>query len=121
MESNMAEPRLEALEPISGVTIIRPAELGMTDVEELQDRLGELDKGTPVQLLINLEEARFVELSAVVQLIQIRREILKHGGQVAVVRPTDMRVVHILSMSGALAVFEPFVSEAEALRSLQQQ
>jgi anti-anti-sigma factor len=100
------------------VVIVVKGRIITTNYQPLENELESLSKGTPVNLILDLQNAEAIDSQGVGLLIKTRFDIVNKGGKIVLAGLTD-RVRSVLRVSGLEEYFLIASDQQNALQLLQ--
>lgn len=101
----------------NGIQVIKlSGELNRIQSKALSAELEALIQNDRPYILLDVEETRFIDSGAIMQLLRMMREALSAGGNIKLLRPRQ-GVKRFLSLGRVLELFECYETRVDALRS----
>ena len=101
------------------VTIIKVfGEINRTDTGDLRQSLEKVLDDKRINVILDMEEIKFVSSFMIMMLLRLNREFLAAGGGIKLLKPRKV-VKRFLSIGRVLDLFESFDTRIDALKSFQ--
>lgn len=104
----------------SDVTILKiRGEINRDNAVELRTILENLLNQQRTHIILNMEEAPFIDSASILMLLRMNREFLASGGGIKLLRPCSV-VKRFLSIGRVLELFDLYETQVDAVRSFRQ-
>ena len=100
----------------STTLLVLQGDLSKPDAQKLKDYLEDLLNQGRIDLILDMEEVRFIDSHAIKTLLQMNREALGSGGAIILLRPRNV-VKRFLSIGRVLELFDRYETKIEAIQS----
>lgn len=99
------------------VTVLKPqGEIGRFEAAQLRRCLEGLIEEKRYQVVLDLEDVKFIGSPSIMILLRLNREFLGHGGKIKLLRPQNV-VKRFLSIGRVLELFDRYETKIEAVQS----
>ncbi|MCI0446574.1 STAS domain-containing protein [bacterium] len=88
-------------------------------ITPLGNEFAKLCQGPPVQLILDVQNAKGINASGINELIKVRNEIVDRGGRVVLIG-VNSRIQTMIDISGLNKYFPFVVSEADAIQLMNE-
>ncbi|HOL93199.1 MAG TPA: STAS domain-containing protein [bacterium] len=99
------------------VTVLKPqGEIGRAEAAQMWRCLEALIEEKRYQVVLDLEDVKFIGSPTIMMLLRMNREFLGHGGKIILLRPQN-GVKRFLSIGRVLELFDRYETKVEAVQS----
>ncbi|HQH72166.1 MAG TPA: STAS domain-containing protein [bacterium] len=99
------------------VTVLKPeGEIGRFESPQLRQCLEKLIEEKRCQVVLDLEDVKFIGSPTILMLLRLNREFLGHGGKIKLLKPRNV-VKRFLSIGRVLELFDRYETKVEAVQS----